>query len=155
MNSDDTSTSLQESTTQGFFYGWIIVAACLVIMMTAYGVSYSFGVFFKPLQDEFGWNRAATSGIFSFYQISHNALGLLAGWAIDRYGPRVIIIVGGIAIGVGLLLTSWVNALWQLYLIYGLLIGLGISAAWSPVLTTVSRWFTSAGAWYSVSLPPG
>lgn len=110
-------------------------------MMIAYGVHYSFGVFFKPLQDEFDWSRAATSSVFSFYQISHCALGMFAGWAIDRYGPRIIVAFGGIAVSAGLLLTSQVNALWQLYIYYGLVLGLGISVAWSPVMTTVSRWF--------------
>lgn len=125
-----------------YFYGWVIVAACLFIIMTAYGVVYSFGVFFKPLQDEFEWSRAATSGIFSFYQISHTILGMLAGWANDRYGPRLTVAVAGVALAGGLMLTSQVNALWQLYIVYGLLVGLGISGAWSPLLTTVSRWFT-------------
>ncbi len=142
MNRHDTNSSPPEGATQGFFYGWVIVAVCLVIMTTAYGVSYSFGVFFKPLQDDFGWSRAATSSIFSFYQMSHNVLGLLAGWATDRYGPRITVALGGIVFGAGLMLTSRVSALWQLYPIYGLLVGLGISAAWSPMLTTVSRWFT-------------
>jgi MFS family permease len=142
MNPDDRTSSPTETANQGFYYGWIIVAACLITTIMAYGVHYSFGVFFKPLQDEFDWSRTVTSSVFSFYQISHTVLGLLAGWATDRYGPRITIALGGIALGVGLVLTSQVNALWQLYISYGLLLGLGISAAWSPVMTTVSRWFT-------------
>ncbi|MCD6358541.1 MAG: MFS transporter [Dehalococcoidia bacterium] len=107
----------------------------------AYGVHYSFGVFFKPLQVEFVWSSTATSGIFSFYQISHCGLGFFSGWAAGKYGTRAVVLSGGIALGVGLMLAGQVTSLWQMYICYGLLVALGMSVAFSPLLSMVSRWF--------------
>ena len=48
-----------------FFYGYVVVAAALFIMVAIYGVFYAFGIFFKPVLAEFGWTRVMTSGAFS------------------------------------------------------------------------------------------
>lgn len=126
---------------KGPFYGWIIVAVSFFIITIAFGTQYSFGVFFKPLQEEFGWTRAETSGVFSLYMFFHLTLAILTGWATDRFGPRILVAVGGFFTGLGLMLTSQITALWQLYITFGLIVGLGLSTAWNPLLTTVSRWF--------------
>jgi MFS family permease len=125
-----------------FFYGWLVVAASFFVAAAAYGGAYSFGIFFKPLREDFGWTSAATSGAFSLYILFYCLVAPLSGWAVDRFGPRITIGLGGLFIGSGLLLTSQVNALWQIYLTYGLILGSGMSTAYGPMLTTVSRWFT-------------
>jgi len=104
-------------------------------------VHYSFGIFFKPLAAEFNWTRAMTSGAFSLYMLSRGGFGILTGWATDKYGPRITIGAGGFFIGLGLLLTSQISTLWQLYIFYGLLVGLGVSVAFAPLVATVARWF--------------
>ncbi len=124
-------------------YAWVILGACLFVIVLGYGVQYSFGVFFKALQDEFGWSRGTTSGIFTLYQVFHCLFALFAGWATDRFGPRVVVAGGGVLIGGALLLTGGANALWQIYLSYGVMLGIGISVAYTPLMATVSRWFTS------------
>jgi hypothetical protein len=49
------------------FYGFIVVAACFVVMIMVYGLNYSFGIFFKPVAADFGWNKATTSGAYSLW----------------------------------------------------------------------------------------
>jgi len=122
-------------------YRWVIVAVSFVITTIAYGIQYSFGVFFEPLQTTFGWTRAATSGAFSLYMFLHCAFAFIAGWATDKYGPRITVSLGGLVIASGLLLTSHVTTLWQLYLFYSVIVGLGLSTAYNPLVTTASRWF--------------
>lgn len=123
-------------------YGWVIVAVSFVIITITYGMHYSFGVFFKPLQEDFGWTRAVTSGVFSLYMFLACALAILAGWALERYGPRTIVVSGGCLIALGLLLSSQTNATWQIYISYGVVLALGVSAIYNPLITTASQWFT-------------
>lgn len=123
------------------FYGWIIVAACLLVTTFTYGLQYSFGVFLKPLQEDFEWTRAMTSWVPALYMLFICLFGLVAGWFTDRYGPRAIVGIGGFFIGLGLVLTSRLSAPWQIYIYYSFLVGLGTGCAGPPVFTTVSRWF--------------
>jgi MFS family permease len=130
-----------EKASKRLYYGWIIVIASFFICVMAYGGSHSFGVFFKFLRDDFGWTSAATSGAFSFYMILQSVLAIPSGWATDKFGPRRIIILGALLLGLGLSLTSQISALWQLYATYGFLMGVGMSVFYSPLLATTSRWF--------------
>jgi MFS family permease len=66
---------------------------------------------------------------------------ILGGWGIDRYGPRIITLLMGLFVGLGLLLTSQTNSLWQLFLTYSLLLSIGIGAIYPIAMTTISRWF--------------
>jgi MFS family permease len=126
-----------------FFYGWIVVAAAFLVALVAYGVQYSFGIFLKPVAADFGWSRALVSGAASLFQFSRGALAIFSGWATDKYGPRKTIAFGGFFLGLGLLLTSQIGAAWQLYLFYGLMVGFGLSIAFTPLVATSSRWFVS------------
>ncbi|MFC1907081.1 MFS transporter [Chloroflexota bacterium] len=122
-------------------YHWAVLGAALCVAIVAYAVHYSFGIFFKPLSDEFNWTRAMTSGAFSLYMLSRGGFGILTGWATDKYGPRITVATGGFCIGIGLILTSQVSAIWQLYIFYSLLVGLGVSVAFAPLIATTARWF--------------
>lgn len=110
-------------------------------MLITNGAIYTFGVFFEPLQEEFGWTRAVTSGAFSMYMILHGALYIVTGRLNDRFGPRVVMTVCGLFLGAGYIMMSQTSAVWHLYLFYGLLISIGISGTFVPLLSTVARWF--------------
>jgi len=106
------------------------------------GTQGSFGVFFKPMLDQFGWTRASTSGPFSLNLILVGLFSILAGRLSDRFGPRMVITLGAIIMGCGYLLMSRINNLWQLYLSYGIVAALGSSAMYIPLVAMLSRWFT-------------
>jgi len=124
-----------------FFYGYIIVVASFIIMVLGWGLYIVFGVFFNPLLEEFGWTRAVTSGAFSLSSILHGVLGIAMGGLVDRFGPRIIVTFCGVFLGAGYLLMSQVYSVWQIYLFYGVIIGIGMSGLWIPLLSPVSRWF--------------
>lgn len=125
-----------------FFYGWVVVATAFCVALVAYGIQYSFGVFLKPLSADFG-SRTLVSGVASLFMFSRGTLAILTGWVTDRYGPRIIVAIGGFFLGLGLILTSQSSAAWQLYLFYGLMGGFGLSVAFAPLVATASRWFVS------------
>jgi len=126
-----------------FFYGYVIVSAIFVIMLMTFGLNYTFGVFLKPLIAEFGWTRAATSAAYSLCTLVAGFLGIFAGRLSDRLGSKIIGIACGFFLGLGFLLMSQVNALWQLYLFYGLIIAAGIGGIWPALLPTVAKWFVA------------
>lgn len=124
-----------------FFYGYIVVVMALFIMVVSWALYYSFGVFFKPLLKEFGWTHAMISSAFSLSMIIYGVLGIVVGGLNDRFGPRMVLTLCGLLLGLGYLLMSQVSTLWQMYLFYGVIIGIGMSGVWVPQLSTVARWF--------------
>ncbi|MBI2861130.1 MAG: MFS transporter [Chloroflexi bacterium] len=129
------------SRTGGLYYGYIVAAAGFLTMFAMWGTFYTFGVFFKPVLEEFGWNRAMTSGAYSLSTVLHGMLGVAMGRLTDKFGPRLVMVASGVFLGAGYLLMSQIGTLWHFYLFYGVLIGIGMGGSWVPILTTVARWF--------------
>lgn len=123
------------------FYGYIIVLASFLVLMTVYGSQYSFGVFFKPVLNEFGWTRAMTSGAYSLNVALQGVFTIICGRLCDRFGPRPVLTFSGILLGLGYLLMSLTSAIWQIYLFYGVLVSIGAAASYVPLLATVAKWF--------------
>ncbi len=123
------------------FYGWIIVAAGFIVCLVVYGSMYSYGVFFGSLCEEFHWTRTAVAGGYSIFMAVHCGMSFVAGMVNDKYGPRRSLLILAIFLGIGFALMSRINALWQLYLVFGVIIGVGMSFGQVPILSTVTRWF--------------
>ena len=123
-----------------FYYGYVIVTAAFFIMLAIYGINYSFGIFFKPIAADFGWTRAMTAGAFSISWITAGIASIFLGALNDKLGPRIVLSICGLLSGLGYLLMSQINHLWQLYVFYGIIIGAGISA-FIPMVSTIARWF--------------
>jgi len=119
----------------------VVVATFFIVGTTLWGIRFSFGVFFKSIEGEFDLTRAATSTIFSVYMVFGGVFTILGGWALDRYGPRLIILLMGLLTGLSLVLLSQTNSLWQLFITYSLLLAVGTSALYVVIMSTVSRWF--------------
>lgn len=124
-----------------FFYGYIIVASAFLILVLTIGINLTFGVFLPQLLDEFTWTRAIASGAFSLNYALTGLIGIVTGKMNDRYGPRIIITVCGVLLGLGYLLMSQANTLWHLYLFYGVIVGIGMSISQTPLPSTIARWF--------------
>jgi len=122
--------------------GWIIVGVSFITLALAYGVWYSFSVFFVALLKEFGWSRSVAAGAFSLFVILHSFVGPLVGAVADRFGPRRVIFAGSLFLGVGLALCSLTRNWWQFYLFFGILTAVGVgSIGWVPNTTIIQRWF--------------
>jgi len=125
-----------------FFYGYVIVALCFFNMVLMRGILASFSVFNIALIESFRWSRAATGSIASVNGFVYSASSPLVGWGYDRFGPRILMPFGAFLIGCGLLLSGASSSLWQLYLSYGLLVGLGIGCIGFVSNTALlSHWF--------------
>ncbi|MFH1350773.1 MAG: MFS transporter [Pseudomonadota bacterium] len=138
-----TINELRESTgnDMGYYYGYLIVGAAFLIMTVFWGAYYSFGVFFKPMVNEFGWTAAMTSGAFSLSSITNGLLAIAMGGLTDKFGPRVVMTMCGSALGLGYILMSQITAGWHLYLVFGIIVGIGMSGSFVPLMSTVARSF--------------
>lgn len=126
-----------------FYYGWMVVGAAALFLFTAYGVQYSVGIFLAAIERDLGWTRAELSLAFTLYALTYTTMSTVSGRLTDRFGPRQVVLVGGLLLAVGVGLLSLVRAHWQFYLFYGLIAGLGMSIAYVPCTTTVVRWFVA------------
>jgi MFS family permease len=120
----------------------VVLALFAVVAVIATPVS-AFGVFLPVLEATFGWSRGAVSLALSINMV----LGGVAAFAIagvaDRRGPRGVLAFTVLTGAAGLALTSTVGSLWQLYLTYGVMAGIGFSSIYVLTTATVSRWFVS------------
>ena len=132
---------MRRSNPGGLFYGWVVVAIFLVTGITLYGIHFSFGVFFKSIESEFALTRAATSAILSANMLLAGLWSFFAGWALDKYGPRLVVMFMGLFTGLSLVLTSQTTAMWQLFFTYSLLLAMGTGALYVVPMSAVSRWF--------------
>jgi MFS family permease len=125
-------------------YAWVVLGAVVVIMLVASGLRAVFGVYIKPMEATFGWDRASLSGVAALSLLLLGAVGPFVGWLADRWGPRRVIVASCALLGLGTLLSSQVMTLWQIYLTAGILMSVGGGGVqMSTAAAVVARWFES------------
>ena len=125
-----------------FFYGWYVMAASFLLLFFQSGTRFSFGIMFKPMMVELGWNRAAISSVFFLNMVLFALTMSVAGRLYDRYGPRWVILISTILLAAGYMCTAGIRALWQFHLFYGVLTAIGTGGASVPLIAALmSKWF--------------
>ena len=124
------------------FYGWVIVAVAFITMAIGVNARTAFSLLLPPIVDEFGWERGATAGAFSFGFILAAVLSPLLGRWMDRAGPRVVIETGIACLATGLIAAAYISAPWQLYSTLGLLVGAGaVCLSYTGQAVYLPNWF--------------
>lgn len=126
------------------FYGWWVVVAAGIGSFMSYGpiVAFTFGVFIKPLSEEFGWSRTDISLGFSLSLLMLSVTAPWVGRLVDRFGARKVILPSVFVFGLGVASLSLLSAsLWHFYAVYVVLGLVSVGAATLPYLTVVSQWF--------------
>ena len=99
-----------------FFYGWIIVAIAMVAGFISSGVSnVTMAVVLKPISEDLGWSRSVTAAAITLGSFGGGMLSPLFGPVADRFGPRVLLPLGGILVGLLSIGVSQSSAPWQFY----------------------------------------
>ena len=125
-----------------FFGWWIAWAGCWLYFLNALAFTYGYSLFIEPLSHEFGWSRSALSAVWS----ATLGVGMLsavpAGWAIDRWGPRVVALVSVPLVALGWFGVTLVSSYWTYFLVFAGLVGLGIQPALVMAgQAAVTNWF--------------
>ncbi len=128
---------------RGFFYGWVVLGTSFLVMAVIVGgVYYAFGIFLKPMITEFGWSRGMASIGYSIMSLVAGLGAPLYGAAIVRFGVKKVMLLGNTVLLIAILLLGVITQPWHLYLVWGVLCGVGIgSGAWLPAITLVNNWF--------------
>ena len=122
-------------------YGWVVVGAGALMGCIAIGTAFSLVVFMPAMAGTTGWSRTGLSGAMTLVFI---VMGIAAfGWGAltDRYGPRIVVLAGGLLLGLGLALASRASTLLEFQVIYGVLVGASAGAVFVPMIATVTGWF--------------
>ena len=145
---------------RNLFYGWWLVAISGFIMVLAtVPLFHAMSVWAVALERQFGWNRTQLGFALTFTRIEGGIMGPLEGYLTDRVGPRRIVFIGLIILGLGFLFFGQVRNLWMFYLAYVLMsMGEGLGS-WVPLITLLNNWFTRrramAMAWANVGSRAG
>lgn len=122
-------------------YGWVVVAAGMLISCVAMGSCLSLGVFLQPMSEDTGWSRTGVSsaGTLVFLAMGASAFGW--GWLNDRWGTRPVVLSGVVLLGIGLIAASRATTLAGFELVFGLLVGAAGGSVYAPLMTIASAWF--------------
>ncbi|OGN97630.1 MAG: hypothetical protein A2Z77_04515 [Chloroflexi bacterium RBG_13_51_36] len=133
---------------QPIFYGWWIVVGLFAIDIVASLGRYNLAAFLPFIMDDLGWTRETISLAQSIAIWLYALFVLLAGVLVDRIGSRKTFLIGGAITILGWVLFSAVQAPWQLYLYYGVLLSAAVGLThYVPVMATTRKWFIKrAGA---------
>ena len=132
---------------RGVFYGWWLAGvAALVMVIGTVPVFSAMPAWFVVLERNFGWSRAELSLAFSLTRVEGSIMGPVAGYLIDRLGPRRMVLIGMPILGGGFLLFSQIQNLWQFYFAFIVMsMGAGLGT-WLPMMTALNNWFRSRRA---------
>jgi MFS family permease len=128
---------------RGVQYGWVVVAAAGTIICVGMGSLFALGVFLLPIERSMGWSRGAISTVALLNWIAMGVGSFFWGALSDRIGGRGVALAGGFLLGLGLVLSSQTQALWQFYLTFGVLVGFSVGAFYAPLTSTATKWFTA------------
>ena len=127
---------------RGIEYRWAVLAVAFLTVFTVLGFRHAFGVMYVAILDDTGWMRGDTAGIFSLAMITYMLTAVASGALFDWVGPRVQFPIGALVMAAGLLLCGTIGAIWELYVYYGILVGLGfVLLGFVPHMALVPQWF--------------
>jgi MFS family permease len=128
----------------GIHYSWVIVGILVVVQVIGSAISQSAGVMVAPLRDPhgpFGWGIGTIGAIMAVYYLVGALCAPVSGWLGERYGPRRLMLAGGLLYGGSMLLVGMVRHPWHFLFAFSLLLALTQSICMVPLMAAVSGWF--------------
>ena len=124
------------------FYGWwVALAAAGIQLIGGLFFAHSFSLYVVELKNEFGWSNSVLSFAFALTRMESGILGPLQGWLADRFGPRIVLVVGTLLFGGGLMLFSYTSSIFSYYMSV-LAIALGASlGGFATLMVALVNWF--------------
>src|ERR1700723_4572932 len=123
------------------YYRWVIVAAGGLLGCVAIGAMFSLPVFLRPISKDTGWSITGVSGAMTFGFLAMALGSIIWGNLSDRFGPRLIVLIGSSVLATALVLASRATSLIEFQLIFGVGVGGATAAIFAPMMACVTGWF--------------
>src|SRR5881227_800361 len=121
-------------------YRWTQLAIGVAAMVMIANYQYGWTFFVPDIQKKFGWDRAAIQWAFTLFVLFETWLVPVEGWFVDKYGPKVVVLFGGILCGIGWVINAYATTLNMFYLAQ-VLAGLGAGAVYGTCVGSALKWF--------------
>ncbi len=128
----------------GIHYGWVVVSLLVVVQVLGASIGMAAGVIVAPLSDTeggFGWSISLISTALMVYYFVGAAFSPISGWLGDRYGPRLMMISGGLLYASSMILMGIMTHAWHFFLTFGVMLSITQSISMVPLIAAVSLWF--------------
>src|SRR5712672_4799872 len=140
MNMETEVYPLRGLATKPASYRWIQLFLGIVCMAMIANLQYGWTLFVNPIADKHGWTKAAIQVAFTIFVLTETWLVPIEGYLVDRFGPRPVVLVGGLLCGIGWVLNSFANSLALLY-IAAAVSGIGAGAVYGTCVGNALKWF--------------
>ena len=120
---------------------WLQLTLGIVCMAMIANLQYGWTLFVNPIDAKYHWGRAAIQVAFSIFVLTETWLVPVEGWFVDRYGPKVVVLFGGVLVGVAWMLNSVANSLPMLY-VAAAVGGIGAGAVYGTCIGNALKWFS-------------
>jgi OFA family oxalate/formate antiporter-like MFS transporter len=121
-------------------YRWMQLIMGIVCMAMIANLQYGWTLFVNPISDKYGWSRAAIQVAFTIFVLTETWLVPIEGYLVDRFGPRPVVMVGGILCGLGWVMNSYASTLTMLY-VSAAVGGVGAGAVYGTCVGNALKWF--------------
>jgi len=121
-------------------YRWLQLTIGVVCMVMIANLQYGWTFFVPDIQKKFGWDRAAIQWAFTLFVLFETWLVPIEGWFVDKYGPRIVVLFGGVLCGIGWVMNSYAETLSAFYLAQ-IIAGIGAGAVYGTCVGNALKWF--------------
>jgi MFS family permease len=121
-------------------YGWVVVGTGMLMTCIGIGAMFSLAVFLQPIAADTGWSRSGISTAATLDFLSMGAAAFLWGAVSDRFGTRIVVLLGGALLGIGLVAASQATSLIEFQLLFGVVIGAAAGSFYAPMVSAATAW---------------
>src|SRR6266480_3094316 len=140
MPTEADAGTLNKITTRPASYRWMQLFMGIICMAMIANLQYGWTLFVNPIADKYGWTKAAIQVAFTIFVLTETWLVPIEGYLVDRFGPRPVVLVGGLLCGIGWVLNSFADSLVLLY-VAAAVSGIGAGAVYGTCVGNALKWF--------------
>src|SRR5580693_8923986 len=119
---------------------WLQLVAGIICMVMIANLQYGWTLFVGPIEEKYHWGRAAIQVAFTIFVLTETWLVPVEGWLVDRFGPKIVVLVGGVLVAISWVINSLADELWTLY-IAAAIGGIGAGAVYGTSIGNALKWF--------------